>query len=96
MPTKLFSRQSRAAREGGRDLPAQPLGSEHHPGLDPQAGAVSTPPGLSGASLRLEVDPESYWLYTSSPLDARKRAEAVERYGLEGALEQLGLNGGKA
>ena len=41
------------------------------------------------AVLRLEVDPESYWLYTSSPLDAEKRAEAVERYGLVRALEVL-------
>ena len=41
------------------------------------------------AVLRLEVDPESYWLYTSSPLDAEKRAEAVERFGLARALEIL-------
>ena len=41
------------------------------------------------AVLRLEVDPESYWLYTSSPLDAEKRAEAVERHGLARALEVL-------
>ncbi len=41
------------------------------------------------AVLRLEVDPQSYWLYTSSPLDAEKRAEAVERHGLAGALEVL-------
>ncbi len=42
------------------------------------------------AALRLEVDPESYWLYTSSPLDAEKRAEAVAEHGLAGALEVLG------
>ena len=41
------------------------------------------------AVLRLEVDPESYWLYTSSPLDAERRAEAVARHGLAGALELL-------
>ena len=41
------------------------------------------------AVLRLEVDPESYWLYTSSPLDAERRAEAVEEYGLGRALEVL-------
>ncbi|MDE2676426.1 MAG: DUF87 domain-containing protein [Gemmatimonadota bacterium] len=41
------------------------------------------------AVLRLEVDPESYWLYTSSPLDAERRAEAVERHGLAKALEVL-------
>ncbi len=41
------------------------------------------------AVLRLEVDPESYWLYTSSPLDAERRAEAVARHGLVPALELL-------
>ena len=39
--------------------------------------------------LRLEVDPASYWLYTSSPVDAHKRAEAVEQYGLVEAIEHL-------
>ena len=39
--------------------------------------------------LRLEVDPESYWLYTSSPRDAQDRAEAVERHGLEKHLTYL-------
>ncbi|MCY4646299.1 MAG: DUF87 domain-containing protein [Gammaproteobacteria bacterium] len=41
------------------------------------------------AVLRLEVDPESYWLYTSSPLDAEKRAEAVARHGLVRGLKTL-------
>ena len=41
------------------------------------------------AVLRLEVDPESYWLYTSSPLDAEKRAVAVAKHGLVRALEVL-------
>ena len=41
------------------------------------------------AVLRLEVDPESYWLYTSSAPDAEKRARAVERHGLVRALEVL-------
>ena len=41
------------------------------------------------AVLRLEVDPESYWLYTSSPLDAEKRAEAVASHGLVRGLEVL-------
>ena len=39
--------------------------------------------------LRLEVDPASYWLYTSSPVDAAKRAAAVKEHGLEQALEHL-------
>ena len=41
------------------------------------------------AVLRLEVDPESYWLYTSSPLDAERRADAVARHGLARGLEAL-------
>ncbi len=41
------------------------------------------------AVLRLEVDAASYWLYTSSPLDAEKRAEAVAKHGLVRALEVL-------
>ena len=39
--------------------------------------------------LRLEVDPESYWLYTSSPADAERRAAAVATHGLDGALAAL-------
>ncbi len=41
------------------------------------------------AVLRLEVDPESYWLYTSSPMDAEKRAEAVAQHGLTRGLAVL-------
>ena len=41
------------------------------------------------AVLRLEVDAQSYWLYTSSPLDAERRAEAVAKHGLARALEVL-------
>ena len=41
------------------------------------------------AVLRLEVDPESYWLYTSSPLDAERRAEAVAENGLVRGLAVL-------
>ena len=41
------------------------------------------------AVLRLEVDAQSYWLYTSSPLDAERRAEAVATHGLVRGLEAL-------
>ena len=43
----------------------------------------------AAAILRLEVDPASYWLYTSSPVDAEMRAEAVQQYGLTEAIEHL-------
>ena len=39
--------------------------------------------------VRLEVDPESYWLYTSSPVDSERRAAAVAEHGLASALEVL-------
>ena len=41
------------------------------------------------AVLRLDVDPESYWLYTSSATDAEQRARAVEKHGLARGLEVL-------
>ena len=50
------------------------------------------------AVLRLNVDAESYWLYTSSVNEAAQRAAAVEQYGLEGAIVRLaaGLDAGRA
>ena len=45
-------------------------------------------PAESGI-LRLDVDPESYWIYTSSPRDAERRARAVEQHGLARALQVL-------
>ncbi len=43
----------------------------------------------TAAVLRLTVDPESYWLYTSSAGEAERRAEMVARYGVEGAIVRL-------
>ncbi len=43
----------------------------------------------SAGVLRLHVDPESYWLYTSSPVDSERRAEAVAAHGLTGGLAAL-------
>ena len=43
----------------------------------------------TAAILRLAVDPESYWLYTSSAGEAQRRAEMVDRYGVEGAIVRL-------
>ena len=39
--------------------------------------------------LRLGVDPESFWLYTSSPTDAEVRTRMVKAYGLAPALVRL-------
>jgi len=43
----------------------------------------------SAGVVRLNVDPESYWLYTSSPVDAARRAEAIAAHGLRGGLAHL-------
>ena len=43
----------------------------------------------TAAVVRLVVDPESYWLYTSSATEAQRRGEAVKRWGLEGAIVRL-------
>ncbi len=39
--------------------------------------------------LRLRVDPETYWLATSSPTESALRARMVEKYGLSAALVRL-------
>ena len=41
------------------------------------------------AVIRLEVDRDSYWLYTSSAVDAEKRSKAVNQHGLERGIELL-------
>ena len=45
--------------------------------------------GGERAILCLDVDPESYWLYTSSATDAAKRAVAIDKYGLVGGIQRL-------
>ena len=95
MPTKLFLANPELPGKAAETFRLNPSEVNTIRGLMPKRELYLRRPEAAGV-LRLEVDPESYWLYTSSPLDAQKRAEAVERYGLEGALEQLGLNGGKA
>ena len=44
---------------------------------------------LEKVVLRLTVDPETYWLSTSSPAEAKAREEMVDRHGLAGALARL-------
>ena len=43
----------------------------------------------SNGILQLSVDPQSYWLYTSSHLDSERRDQAVSKYGLNQALTHL-------
>ena len=45
--------------------------------------------GGERAILCLDVDPESYWLYTSAASDAAKRAAVVEKWGLVPGIQRL-------
>ena len=88
MPTKLFLANPELPEKAAETFRLNPSEVNTIRGLIPKRELYLRRPEAAGV-LRLEVDPESYWLYTSSPLDAQKRAEAVEQYGLEGALEHL-------
>ena len=88
MPTKLFLANPELPAKAAATFRLNDAEIETIRGLIPKRELYLRRPGAAGV-LRLEVDPQSYWLYTSSPLDAQKRAEAVEQYGLEGALEYL-------
>ena len=51
--------------------------------------------GAGGVVLRLQVTGSEYWLYTSSPPEAARRARAVERLGsVEAAVAELAGEGG--
>ena len=57
-------------------------------GLQPKRELYLRRSGLAAVT-RLQVDPQSYWLYTSSPHDAARRQAAVEEHGLARALDIL-------
>ena len=77
MPTKLFLANPELPAKAAATFRLNDAEIETIRGLIPKRELYLRRPGAAGV-LRLEVDPQSYWLYTSSPLDARKRAEAVE------------------
>ena len=88
MPTKLFLANPELPAKAADIFRLNPSEVATIRGLIPKRELYMRRPEAAGR-LRLEVDPESYWLYTSSPRDAQQRAEAVERHGLERALEYL-------
>ena len=88
MPTKLFLANPDLPEEVGTLFRLNPSEMATIRNLVPKRELYLRRPDAA-AVLRLEVDPESYWLYTSSALDAEKRAEAVARYGLGRAIEVL-------
>ena len=88
MPTKLFLANPELPAKAADIFRLNPSEVATIRGLIPKRELYMRRPEAAGR-LRLEVDPESYWLYTSSPRDAQQRAEAVERHGLERALTYL-------
>ena len=88
MPTKLFLANPNLPAAAGALFGLNPGEVDTIRGLVPKQ-ELYLRRATGGAILHLAVDPASYWLYTSSPRDARKRAEAVEQHGLEHALEHL-------
>ena len=88
MPTKLFLANPDLPDKAAETFRLNPSEVNTIRGLIPKRELYLRRTDAAGI-LRLEVDPASYWLYTSSPVDAHKRAEAVEQYGLIEAIEHL-------
>ena len=88
MPTKLFLANPELPEKAAETFRLNPSEVNTIRGLIPKRELYLRRTDAAGI-LRLEVDPASYWLYTSSPVDAHKRAEAVRKYGLIEAIEHL-------
>ena len=88
MPTKLFLANPELPDKAADTFRLNPSEVNTIRGLIPKRELYLRRTDAAGI-LRLEVDPASYWLYTSSPVDAHKRAEAVRKHGLIEAIEQL-------
>ena len=57
-------------------------------GLVPKRQALLRRPGLAQV-LELDVDPRSYWLYTTQPLEAARRQAAIAELGFDRGLDSL-------
>ena len=88
MPTKLFLSNPELPEKAAETFRLNPSEVEIIRGLVSKQELYLRRPNMA-ATVRLEVDPESYWLYTSSARDSARRAEAVKQHGLEGALAHL-------
>ena len=88
MPTKLFLANPELPEKAAELFRLNPSEVATIRGLVSKQELYLQRPNMT-ATVRLEVDPESYWLYTSSARDSARRAEAVAQHGLEGALAHL-------
>ena len=92
MPTKLFLANPDLPQEVQNIFRLNDTEMDRIRGLIPKRELYLRRANLA-AVMGLFVDPQSYWLYTSHPADAARRAAAVAEHGLEAALEVLS-NGG--
>ena len=88
LPTKLLLSNPNLPDTTAASLRLQPEELELIRALIPKQELYLRRPDSAGI-LKVNVDPESYWLYTSSPIEAARREEAVNQYGLERALQVL-------
>ena len=88
LPTKLFLANPELPDKAAEIFHLNPAEVATIRGLIPKRELYLRRSDAAG-TLRLDVDPESYWLYTSSPRDSAARSEAVEQHGLEAALAHL-------
>ena len=89
MPTKVFLANPNLPEKVGEIFRLNPDEMETIRSLVPKMELYLRRSG-GAAILRLEVDPASYWLYTSNPRDSERRAQLIEEHGLQRALEILG------
>jgi len=88
MPTKLFLANPDFPAAGQETFQLSDAELKLVRGLQPKRELYVRRPDTA-AVVRLTVDPESYWLYTSSAAEAERRAAAVAEWGLEGAIVRL-------
>jgi type IV secretion system protein VirB4 len=88
LPTKLLLSNPNLPDNAGSSLRLHPAELDKIRALVPKNELYLRRPESAGI-LQLNVDPKSYWLYTSSPIEAARREQAVNQYGLERALQVL-------
>ena len=88
LPTKLLLANPSFPQAAADVLQLTEAEYETVRGLEPKR-EIFLHRALEKAVLRLTVDPETYWLATSSPKESAARSEMADRYGLVGALARL-------
>ena len=88
LPTKLLLSNPNLPDNTAASLRLHPAELDKIRALVPKSELYFRRPD-SASILQLDVDPKSYWLYTSSPIESARREKAIDQYGLERALQVL-------